>query len=258
MRRNETIGLTTPCSPGDTEKASRSRDEHPSSPRQPRDFLLACDNDQPPELYRCRARLSTTQASGRSRLNPMASASSEIDRTIVLVGLMGSGKTCIGRHLARRLELPFVDADEEIVGAAGIPVAEIFATLGESAFREGERKVIARLLGRPPHVLATGGGAFLDPGTRQLIREHGVSIWLRASLDVLDRRTRGRTSRPLLNVGDPRAVLESLMKVRHPVYAEADVVVDTTDEPAEATARNVLTALRRHLTGRRAAAGVVS
>lgn len=120
-------------------------------------------------------------------------------------------------------------------------------TLGELAFREGERKVIARLLGRPPHVLATGGGAFLDPGTRQLIREHGVSIWLRASLDVLDRRTRGRTSRPLLNVGDPRAVLELLMKVRHPVYAEADVVVDTTDEPAEATARkSALTALRRH------------
>lgn len=190
--------------------------------------------------------------------DPMPSAAPEIDRTIVLVGLMGSGKTCIGRHLARRLELPFVDADEEIVGAAGIPVAEIFATLGESGFREGERKVIARLLDRSPHVLATGGGAFLDPGTRQLIRKRGVSIWLRASLDILDRRTRGRSSRPLLNVSDPRAVLESLMRVRYPVYAEADVVVDTTEEPAEATARNVLAALRRHLAERSAAAGAAS
>ncbi len=188
----------------------------------------------------------------------MPSTAPEIDRTIVLVGLMGSGKTCIGRHLARRLELPFVDADEEIVSAAGVPVAEIFATLGESAFREGERKVIARLLDRSPHVLATGGGAFIDPDTRQLIRQRGVSIWLRASLDILDRRTRGRSSRPLLNVCDPRAVLESLMRLRYPVYAEADVVVDTTEEPAETTARNVLAALRRHLTERPAAAGAAS
>lgn len=145
---------------------------------------------------------------------------------------MGCGKTCIGRRLARRLQLSFTDADEEIVNAAGLTVPEIFATLGELAFREGERRVIARLLAGPPHVLATGGGAFLDPETRRLIREHGISIWLRASLDVLDRRTRGRSSRPLLNVGDPRAVLARLMAVRQPIYAEADIVVDTDDEPA--------------------------
>ena len=176
-----------------------------------------------------------------------------IDRTIVLVGLMGAGKTCIGRRLARQLDLPFADADEEIVAAAGASIPEIFAAYGESTFREGERRVIARLLGGSPHVLATGGGAFIDPATRQLIAERGISIWLRASLDVLERRTVGRTSRPLLNVADPRAVLAELMTVRDPVYAEANIVVDTSDEPADFTTRRVLAALTKHLESRKTA-----
>jgi len=198
------------------------------------------------------------QACRLAPLIAMTSPVNAIDRTLVLVGLMGCGKTCIGRRLARRLQLVFADADEEIVSAAGLSVPEIFATLGESAFREGERRVIGRLLAGPPHVLATGGGAFLDAETRRLIREHGISIWLRASLDVLDRRTSGRSSRPLLNVSDPRAVLARLMAVRQPIYAEADIIVDTDDEPADSTAGRVHAALCAHLTQRPPAAGAAS
>ena len=165
-------------------------------------------------------------------------------RTVVMIGLMGAGKTCIGRRLARCLNLPFVDADDEIVKAAGASIAELFRTLGESAFRDGERRVIARLLQEPPQVIATGGGAFMDAATRALIGEHAVSIWLRAELDILVKRTTGRTTRPLLASGDPRPVLSALMTARYPVYAEADVVVDTDDEPADATTRRVFEALR--------------
>jgi shikimate kinase len=165
-------------------------------------------------------------------------------RTVVLVGLMGAGKTCIGRRLGRCLTLPFVDADDEIVKAAGASIPEIFRTLGESAFREGERRVIARLLQESPQVLATGGGAFIDPATRALIREHAVSIWLRADLDILVKRTSGRSSRPLLATDGPRPVLSALMMARYPIYAQADVVVDTDDEPADATTRRVFEALR--------------
>jgi shikimate kinase len=152
--------------------------------------------------------------------------------------------------MARQLGLPFMDADEEIAAAAGASIPEIFATYGESRFREGERRVIARLLSGPPHVLATGGGAFIDPATRRLIAERGISIWLRASLDLLERRTVGRTSRPLLNVADPRAVLAELMAARDPIYAEADLVVDTSDEPADFTTRRVVAALAAHLASR--------
>ena len=165
-------------------------------------------------------------------------------RTVVLVGLMGAGKTCIGRRLARCLNMPFVDADDEIVKAAGASIPEIFRTLGESAFREGERRVIGRLLQEPPQVIATGGGAFMDAQTRALIREHAVSIWLRAELDILVRRTSGRPTRPLLAPGDPRPVLSALMTARYPVYAQADVVVDTDDEPADTTTQRVFEALR--------------
>lgn len=177
----------------------------------------------------------------------MTSSTAEIDRTIVLVGLMGAGKTCIGKRLARLLDMPFIDADEQIAAAAGASVSEIFAIFGESAFRDGERKVIERLLAGPPHVLATGGGAFVDPTTRALIRRCGISIWLRASLDILEGRTRGRAGRPLLEVADPRAVLATLMATREPIYAEADIVVDTGNEPADFTARRVLAALTAHL-----------
>ena len=167
-------------------------------------------------------------------------------RSIVLVGLMGAGKTAIGRRLAQRVGLPFVDADHEIETAAGCTIEEIFTRFGEPAFRDGERKVIARLLERPPLVLATGVGAFMDPDTRARIRARAVSVWLRADLDVLVRRVARRSNRPLLKDASPREVLAKLMAARDPVYAEADLVVETDDSPAEATVERVLAALAHH------------
>jgi shikimate kinase len=169
------------------------------------------------------------------------------DRSIVMIGLMGAGKTSVGRRLAQRLHLAFTDADEEIVRAAGCSVSEIFARFGEAAFREGERKVITRLLQEPPRVLATGGGAFLDGEIRDHIRRHGLSVWLRADLDVLVRRTEGRSHRPLLNTGDPRATLARLMAQRYPVYAAADVIVDSDDGPIDRMVDRVLAAVLPHL-----------
>ena len=164
-------------------------------------------------------------------------------RSIVLVGLMGAGKTSIGRRLAARLGLPFRDADAEIELAAGCTVPEIFERLGEKEFRDGERRVIARLLAGDPLVLATGGGAYMDPTTRATIRREAVCIWLRCRLPTLLRRVAGRGHRPLLNAGDPAEILQRLMDVRHPVYAEADVVVDCGDEPPEVTTTAVQDAL---------------
>jgi shikimate kinase len=161
-----------------------------------------------------------------------------LDRAVVLVGLMGAGKSCIGKRLAQRLGVPFMDADAEIEQAAGLTIAEMFAKYGEAAFRDGERRVMARLLQGPPGVLSAGGGAFMDPETRRLIKERGISIWLRADLDTLVARTKGRTHRPLLNNGDPRETLAEMMRVRHPVYAEADIVVDSgLDNPNVTSAR---------------------
>ena len=165
------------------------------------------------------------------------------ERTIVLVGLMGAGKSAIGRRLAQRLGVPFRDADTEIESAAGRTIEEIFAEHGEAYFRDGERKVIARLLEGPVHVLATGGGAFMDPETRARIRAHGRSIWLRADVDVLLKRVRKRNNRPLLKQGDPREVLERLVALRYPVYAEADIVVDSIDGPHEAVVEAIIEAL---------------
>ncbi len=170
-----------------------------------------------------------------------------LDRTIVMVGLMGAGKSAIGKRLAQALGLGFVDADKEIEEAAGCTIPEIFARYGEPAFRDGERRVIARLLEGPVCVLATGGGAFMDEGTRARIKAGGLSIWLRADLDTLVRRTARRTNRPLLNAGDPRAILGELMTKRYPVYADADLTVDSFDAPPEATTQRVLEALRAHL-----------
>jgi len=169
-----------------------------------------------------------------------------IDRPIVLVGLMGAGKSCIGRRLATRLGLGFVDADREIEQAAGCSIPEIFQRHGEDAFRDGERRVILRLLDGGPHVLATGGGAFMDPRTRHAIREKAISIWLRADLELLARRVQRRNDRPLLQVADPKAKLAQLMAERYPVYAEADLTVDSQDGPPEATVERVLAALERH------------
>jgi len=159
------------------------------------------------------------------------SQSPAIHRSIALVGMMGAGKTTIGRRLARRLAMPFVDADDEIEVAAGCSIDEIFEIHGEAAFRDGERRVIARLLQQPAIVLATGGGAFLDPETRLRIRQTAVSVWLRSDIATLVRRVKRRRNRPLLKSADPEAVVERLVAERYPVYAQADIVVDSTDGP---------------------------
>ncbi len=164
-------------------------------------------------------------------------------RTIVLVGLMGAGKTNIGRRLAARLGLPFFDSDNEIETAAGETIEEIFRNRGEATFRDGERRVIARLLQQPVHVMATGGGAFMDATTRALIAQRGVSVWLRADLDVLLARVLRRNDRPLLQHRDPRAVMAELIERRYPIYAEADIVIDSGEVPAEQTTTRVLAAL---------------
>ena len=164
-------------------------------------------------------------------------------RTIVLVGLMGAGKSKIGRRLAARLDLPFFDSDHEIEVAAGESIEEIFANRGEQVFREGERRVIARLLAQPVHVLATGGGAFMDESTRATIERRGVSLWLRADLDVLVSRVSRRNNRPLLKNGDARTVLGELIERRYPVYREADVVVESGEGSAELTVTRAIAAL---------------
>jgi shikimate kinase len=177
-----------------------------------------------------------------------------VTRTIALVGLMGAGKSSIGRRLAQRLGLPFIDADSEIEAAAGTTIEEIFQRHGEAAFRDGERRVIARLLESPPHVLATGGGAFMDASTRALLRARTVSIWLRADIELMLARVGRRGNRPLLKRGEPRAVLEQLMAQRYPIYAAADLAVDSIDGPPEATLERVLAALATHLGGEKQAA----
>lgn len=166
-----------------------------------------------------------------------------LSKTIVLVGLMGAGKTAIGKRLAQRLGLDFVDADKEIEAAADCSIAEIFARHGELSFRDGERRVILRLLDNPIHVLSTGGGAFMDPETRARIAERGISIWLRADLDLMLKRVSRRSDRPLLQVADPRAKLEELMTQRYPVYGLADITVDSVDAPPEITVERVYDAL---------------
>jgi shikimate kinase len=164
-------------------------------------------------------------------------------RTIVLVGLMGAGKSKIGRRLAARLNLPFFDSDHEIEMAAGESIEEIFANRGERVFRDGERRVIARLLAQPVHVLATGGGAFMDEMTRRVIERRGVSLWLRADLDVLVSRVSRRSNRPLLKVGDSRTVLGELIEQRYPVYAEANVMIESGEGSAEVTVTRAIAAL---------------
>jgi shikimate kinase len=168
-------------------------------------------------------------------------------RTIALVGLMGVGKSSIGRRLAKALGLPFRDADAEIEKAAGRSVTDIFDELGEREFRDGERKVIARLLEGRPHVLAAGGGAFVDPRTRALMKQKAVTVWLRADLDVLVERVSRRDTRPLLRERDPRTVLSGLLEARAPHYAEADIAVDTGKGPHEEAVRAIIAALRERL-----------
>jgi shikimate kinase len=170
-----------------------------------------------------------------------------LTRTVALVGLMGAGKTTIGRRLAAALDIRFADADAEIVKAAGCSIDEIFATHGECEFRRGERQVIARMLDEPPHILATGGGAFIDPRTRALMKERAISIWLKAPLDVLMKRVERRDDRPLLKEDDPRAVMQRLMDERYPIYAEADLTVESANGPHNSAVRDLLVALRAHV-----------
>ncbi|MBM3557017.1 MAG: shikimate kinase [Alphaproteobacteria bacterium] len=178
-------------------------------------------------------------------MNPASGTAVPLQRPIVLVGLMGAGKSSIGRRLAQRLGVAFVDADEEIEKAAGMTISEIFDHDGEAVFRDGERRVIARLLTGPVGVLATGGGAFMDPNTRTLIRDKAISIWLKAELEVLLKRVLRRSNRPLLRNGDPRDILRKLMNQRYPVYAEADITVETGEGPHEAVIDTIVAALER-------------
>ncbi|MGA7456683.1 MAG: shikimate kinase [Methyloceanibacter sp.] len=164
-------------------------------------------------------------------------------RSIVLIGLMGAGKTAVGRRLANRLDLPFIDADSEIEVAAGASISEIFAEHGEAYFRQGERKVIARLLENGPQVLATGGGAYMNPDTRASIKAHGLSVWLKADIKVLMKRVGRRDSRALLAAGDPEKVMKKLMEERYPIYAEADVTVESRDVPHDVIVGAVVDAL---------------
>jgi shikimate kinase len=181
---------------------------------------------------------------------PALALAQRLNKTIVLVGLMGAGKSCVGKRLAACLGLPFVDADREIEAAAGgCSISDIFAIHGEKVFRDGERRVIQRLLGNPMHVLATGGGAFMDPSTRALIKERALSVWLKAELDQLLRRIGRRNDRPLLQNVDPRAKLAELIDLRHPVYGEADLTVDSADGPPDVTVQRVLRAIETGLSG---------
>lgn len=168
-------------------------------------------------------------------------------RPIILIGLMGAGKTTIGRRLAKRLAIPFRDADHEIEAAANMSVAEIFSQHGEAHFRDGEKKVIARLIEEGSHVLATGGGAWMNEETRSIVTGRGVSVWLKAEFDILMERVRRRSHRPLLQNPDPEGVMRKLIDERYPVYAEADLTVLSRDVPHEAIVGAVIDALEEYV-----------
>jgi len=174
-------------------------------------------------------------------------SSEALDRPIVLVGMMGAGKSTIGRRLAKRLGIDFVDADAEIERAAGRSIVEIFEELGEDAFRDGERRVMMRLLDSSPQVIASGGGAFLDRQTRDTIKARAISIWLDADLEVLLERTARRDSRPLLRQGDPREILARQAAERRPVYAEAAIHVVSSEGPHRQVVDAILEALDNHI-----------
>ncbi len=169
------------------------------------------------------------------------------ERSIVMVGLMGCGKSAVGRRLGTRLGLPFVDADEEIEKAAGKSIEDIFTEHGEPYFRDGERKVLARLLRSGQQVLATGGGAFMNAETRAAIAQSGVSVWLKAELALLVRRVSKRSNRPLLKAGDPEVVMRNLIETRYPVYALADITVESRDVPHEVIVNEILERLTETL-----------
>jgi shikimate kinase len=171
-------------------------------------------------------------------------------RSVVLVGMMGAGKSSVGRRLAARLGVSFVDADSEIEKAAGMTIAEIFAAHGEPYFRSGEARVIARLLEGGPQVLATGGGAYMNPQTRDAVRASGISVWLRATVDVLTRRIKRRGDRPLLKNVDQTETLRRLIEERYPIYAEADLTVESRDVPHDTIVDEIVAGLRERLVGK--------
>lgn len=165
-------------------------------------------------------------------------------RTIALVGLMGAGKSTVGRRLASALGREFYDSDDEIETAAGLSISDIFALHGEAEFRRGERRVLERLLKNPPHILATGGGAYLDPNTRALLRKCAVTVWLNADLETLWERVNRRNHRPLMKTPDARGVLTRLLKERTPIYSEADLVIDSVDGAHSTTVQKIITAVK--------------
>jgi shikimate kinase len=169
------------------------------------------------------------------------------DRPIVLIGMMGAGKTTVGRRLAARLGRQFVDSDEEVEKAAGMTIEDIFKTRGEADFRAGEVKVIARLLNQGGMVLGTGGGAFMNPETRALIKQLGISVWIKADFELLFQRVSRRSNRPLLKTANPRETLQNLIDLRYPTYAEADVTVVSRDVPQDQVASEVIDALLAYL-----------
>lgn len=178
----------------------------------------------------------------------IASIVSRLDgRSIVLIGLMGAGKTTIGRRLAKKLNMPFADADTEIEKAAGKTVPEIFEEHGEQYFRDGERRVIDRLLHEAPRVLATGGGAYMSEATRTAIADKAISVWLKADFDLLMKRVRKRSNRPLLQTDDPEAVMHNLINERYPVYAGSDIMVESKDVPHDQIVAACIETLASHL-----------
>jgi shikimate kinase len=194
--------------------------------------------------------MSETAASDPASTSPEAGILSALGaRLIVLVGMMGAGKSTIGRRLAARLRLPFVDADVEIEAAAGMTIPEIFEIHGESHFRDGEARVIARLLENGPGVLATGGGSFMREETRQRIHDKAVSIWLKADADIIMRRVKRRADRPLLHTADPSATVTRLMTEREPIYQHADITIGSRDVPHEKIVEECVEALHRRLCG---------
>lgn len=178
-----------------------------------------------------------------SILNPDKNEAPWAARTIALVGLMGAGKSTVGRRLAERLGRPFFDCDDEIEKAAGLSVADIFKIHGEAEFRRGEKRVLERLLSGPPHILATGGGAYLNSDTRALMRQQAVTVWLNADLETLWKRVSRRNHRPLLAQPNPKNVLADLFEARKPIYAEADLTIPSIDGPHEQTVQAILDAL---------------
>ena len=175
------------------------------------------------------------------------SASLVLPKTLVLVGMMGAGKSSIGWRLAKKLGVSFYDTDQEVEKAAGCSVADIFETWGEKAFRDAERRVLKRLLQNPIHIMSTGDGAFVDPESRVLIKQDALSLWLRAEPAVLCERVIRRDTRPLLLEGNTRQILEEMVERRYPIYEEADLIVESNDDAHDATVERVLAVLRNYI-----------